>query len=110
MRAHVKDVCFTGYTSYIPYLWAFYLVTNPVTLLVTYFLNWLHLAAYLIGFGYCGQKLGFAEQNPFAQIKGKKKKPLGFSLRGDSPEGSLSLPLKLSKGLALSQIQLQKDK
>ena len=71
MRVHVKDVCFSGYTRYIPYLWAFYLVTNPVTLLVTYFLNWLHLAAYLIGFGYCGQKLPFAEQKAFAQIKGR---------------------------------------
>jgi len=91
MRAHVKDVCFSGYTSYIPYLWAFYLVTNPVTLLVTYFLNWLHLAAYLIGFGYCGQKLP-CRAGLLPKSKGRKKSPSWFLSGETLPKGRSRSP------------------
>lgn len=79
----------TGYTSHILVT----LVTSPI------------LGLYFNRFIYSGQKLP-CKAGLLPKSKGRKK-ALRVFFRGDSPEGSLSLPRSSLKGLTLSQIQLR---
>ena len=97
------------------------LVTSPIyghsiwlQILLHY---WLHIFKLvtsgclpLIGFGYCGQKLPFALQKAFAQIKGKKKKALRVLSQGRLSRRVALAPQKVTKGLTLSQIQASREK
>lgn len=109
MRAHIKRCVFYWLHSLHPLFMGILSGYKSCYTTGYIFLNWLHLAAYLIGFGYCGQKLP-CRAGLLPKSKGRKKKPLGFSLRGDSPLGVALAPQKLFKGLTLSQIQASREK
>lgn len=74
---HFFHVCMRK--SFLTFLHAHFIDILFLTSFLTYIFCFLHLyiVSYIfhIGVFYLGQKLGFAGQNPFAQIKGKKKKP-----------------------------------
>lgn len=97
---HFFHVCMRK--SFLTFLHAHFIDILFLTSFLTYIFCFLHLyiVSYIfhIGVFYLGQKLAFAEQKPFAQIKGKKKSPSLVFFRGDSPEGSLSLPRSSLRG------------